>query len=377
MCNKKTKRDFGLDSIRCLALFLMIFAHYPLPDAVDTQPWIKLLAGSAPVIFFFGFGMTIHRLLQKSKKVQLEQTFLFILLAVSLNMAFVQKIVYMEFFMFLAIVQALIVFSGILSIKLLWFSLIGTLTSCFYFVFENYSFISSQNLHQYYGYLPSVGGNFPLLPWLIFVVMGCLYNFLPKTNPVNNTIFSGAVVVLFTLAVLDVEFIKKPLNLAYCLGFIAFSIVMYFVSRKYNYRESSFIYRSVNFYSKNLLLCTCMHYVAIMVVRVITENIWGQGWLVFSERSPLLALMAPLSAFFVLPVIVRLVMLSWLLLSTSCTKLSAFIDRQKIVVSVALVSGLCLYDLVLHPNSTIMYMLGLAVMLVIALLMQLPKVKAA
>ncbi|MBN1479282.1 hypothetical protein JXA70_03310 [candidate division KSB1 bacterium] len=307
MQHKADFRDHGLDLLRFTALTLMVFAHYPLASDTAFISQVKFIADSAPALFYFAFGMTFKHFARKSKIVQTRILFVFLVIALLHNLTFTGHFVHYEFFFFLWFSQLVMMLVSstkkpvlvcqgfIMIIIVLWLILPDGFTSNTFKVIAR--------------------GNFPFLPWLIFVCAGYVFNNSNSKSWSLPFVLILAAIILFRTDVPHFSIRKYPLSISYFFLFCGITMTLYRVGTMATVLSQN---RMVVYISKNLLLATILHYLTFTVYNVIRHS--ARSLLRFdlaSIHKNVAILLAPTLCLIILIVLIAAVRYFWRFFDTT------------------------------------------------------------
>ncbi len=283
MANISDTRKISLDVLRNAALFSMIIAHFlhrfRFPEG-DIWDFIRLAAGGAPALFFFVFGITIHRFIKKDLQMQFEMSIAFLSVALIHNLTFTGKLIHSEFFFFLWMAQLIMsVFAqtvskpqraGIFTVGFVLFLMILLKDGAVSNLFERI-----------------IPGQLTLFPWMLFVLSGYIYAeniFLYKSNSIYSALVFIVIAVFFHVIFADSSFSglvirKYPMTVPYFLLFLSMNILILAIGERYgDYIKSvPFIFKYITFFSNNLLLAAVLHYLPYLILRIILKIIHFNG----------------------------------------------------------------------------------------------------
>ena len=256
-------RDAGLDLVRCTALVFMVFAHFPSSSESPFISAVYSITSSAPALFYFAFGMTFSSFAQKAGILQFRITFAFFIVAVFLNLAFAGKYIYNEFFFFLWLSQcamAAIVACIRKPLRPILLFMCGMLLCM---VILPHGYISGL-------FSSVVQGNFPFLPWFIFVLAGYCFARRPLPAFVTGLVLVSIPILLHVSGVRNLQIEKYPLSATYIMLFGGVTILIYGVGNRIFALSRN---RMVVYISENLLLATVLHYITYDVLLAINYPI--------------------------------------------------------------------------------------------------------
>jgi hypothetical protein len=300
-------RDAGLDLLRCTALVFMVFAHFPSSSESPFISAVYFLTGSTPALFYFAFGMTFNRFAQKAGMLKFRITFAFFIIAVFLNLAFAGRYIYNEFFFFLWLSQcamAAIVTCIKKPMRPILLFLCGMLICM---VILPHGYITGV-------FSSVVQGNFPFLPWFIFVLAG--YCFAQRHI---RAITTGLVLVLISILLYasggrNLQIEKYPLSATYSMLFSGVAILIYGVGKRIPALSRN---RMVVYISENLLLATIVHYITYDVLLAINYAIKHVlGFNVLAGHPNVLIVVLPIVCIAILVALLKAALAAW----TICRK---------------------------------------------------------
>jgi hypothetical protein len=261
------ERDPGLDFVRALALVLMVVAHFPAGASGLSRYFLGLhdLSETAPVFFFFAFGMTFDRFLMKDRRTKIESSFLFLYVALAHNLI-IRGLMVMDFLAFLCVwrIVLAVIESG------------GPIRSRYYLGFCALILLGQLLISP--GFINRLciwsSGKFPFESWGMFVVGGLVFARARRFSTrllfvVLPLAFAGAVLGLgLDSAGPALAFTRKPLSAPYALAFFGVATLMVESVRGAAglYRRIPIIPAVFEFISRNLLIATAVHYFAYALV---------------------------------------------------------------------------------------------------------------
>lgn len=345
------KRDTGLDLVRCTALVFMLFAHCPIISETAFVSSIKFIVGSAPALFYFAFGMTFSRFARKSTLIKIRITFAFFVVAVFLNLAFTGKYIYYEFFFFLWLSQCAMAAIFAFVKKPAGFDLAAISGVLILMVVLPYGYISDL-------FKTAAKGNFPFLPWFIFVLAGNLFNCRPRSS------FSIAALLISISAVLHffgpskISIQKYPLSVTYFTLFSGAAVLIYGLGNKIHALSKN---RITLFISRNLLLAAILHQMTYIVIRIANYPIKRlSGGDVIAKHPNYSMILMPVLCVVILTALIKTATGLW-----AAAKKNGFIRKRIMTNSIATaVSFTALYYLISSSGSS--YMLLFARIVLIA-----------
>ena len=298
-------RDAGLDLVRFTALIFMVFDHFPTSYNSPFISAMHFIAGSAPALFYFAFGMTFSTFAQKNTIIRLRITFAFFIVAIFLNLAFSGKFIYNEFFFFLWLSQCAMMAIITLIKKPIWFILpfiCGTLVCMIVLP------------HGYISHLFTslVGGNFPFLPWFIFVLAGYLFSQRPLPSMVMALVFVAIALSLHFSGLPNTAIQKYPLSATYIMLFAGITILIYGLGNRMPGLSSNGM---VVYVSQNLLLATILHYMTYDIILMINYPIKHlTGYNVLANDPNLVMIVLPIACIVILVALLRTAATVWIIM---------------------------------------------------------------
>lgn len=260
MAKPPAARDRSLDIIRVSALVFMVAGHWgrAMPDAYHLVNILQFVFELAPVLFFFAYGMTLDRFLQKPLGRRIEDHLKLFILAAIHSLYQQGNPFSSDFFMFLF--AARLLFDVAVRVGAANRVLIGLflLALCGVWFALPLPFI--------YGlFVPSFPGWFPVFPWVLFVLAGRIFAHHRHSRLTAVVALLGLSVALFDILALGHAVSKWPLSPDYALLFGSGTAVAILVLDRI--RWPSFLpWRTVELLSVNLLLATALHYIAVISV---------------------------------------------------------------------------------------------------------------
>jgi hypothetical protein len=264
------ERQVELDFVRGLALVLMVTSHtgFTYALAMKREPgeaarWLWQIGETAPAWFFFAFGMTFDQLRAKSASVVRHRLWLFFCLAIVHN-ALLGGLMQLDFLAFLWLAQVtLLAIERFLEPR------------DWHYAVAWCGFVSSM-LARPHGYWDEwvraiVPGFFPLMPWILFVVAGLLYQ-RARAARAWWPLGVGLVVLSLSMALAQGwigwsswAFNKLVLSAPYVLLLTGCALIACEAVRSFPdaYRRLPVVPRLLGFLSRNLLLGTVLHYLSV------------------------------------------------------------------------------------------------------------------
>ena len=295
-------RDAGLDLVRCTALVFMVFAHFPSSSESPFISAVYSLTSSAPALFYFAFGMTFSSFAQKTGMLQLRITFAFFVVAVFLNLAFAGRYIYNEFFFFLWLSQcAMAVIVACIGRPLRPMLLFICVVLLCMVVLPH-------------GYIPGmfssvVKGNFPFLPWFIFVLAGYCFARKPLPAVVTGLVLVSISILLHLSGVRNLQLEKYPLSATYITLFGGVTILIYGVGNRALALSRSSL---VVYISENLLLATILHYITYDVLLAINYPVKHVlGYNVLAGHPNVQIVVLPIVCVAILVALIKAALAAW------------------------------------------------------------------
>lgn len=261
-------RNLAIDLIRAFALLMMVSIHFArcVPDYTGAARMLKFFGESAPAFFFFAFGLTIHRLLEKESSRQFEIIRLFLYVAIAQGFMAGQPFK-LDFFLFLWFWQLILVVASRFVPKwraaLPW---VFGITIAALLVFPPMTVSDIFDL---------MGGLFPLLPWGLFILLGFLFGhgrFSPRGIYIALGLFTfalGTMTIGKIFQFQNLMLIKSPMTATYFFFFASIVLLFLWFADKYRgiIGQRKRLKGLLEFFSANLLLGTVLHYGAYLPVK--------------------------------------------------------------------------------------------------------------
>jgi len=288
---------------------------------------MHFIAGSAPALFYFAFGMTFSTFAQKNTIIRLRITFAFFIVAIFLNLAFSGKFIYNEFFFFLWLSQCAMMAIITLIKKPIWFILpfiCGTLVCMIVLP------------HGYISHLFTslVGGNFPFLPWFIFVLAGYLFSQRPLPSMVTALVLAAIALSLHFSGLRNAAIQKYPLSVTYIMLFAGITILIYGLGNRMRGLSQN---RTVIYISQNLLLATILHYMTYDIILIINYPIKHlTGYNVFANYPNLVMIALPIVCIVILVALLKMAITVWTIMKKK-NFITAKLIRNSIAAAITIV----------------------------------------
>lgn len=285
------KRDMGLDIIRALALILMTSIHYarPIPDVNQWIVALKFIGEAAPAFFFFAFGMTMERFLSKDDTARLTRLNAFLYVALMHNI-FVAQVYVTGFLFILWVIQAaLYALEKSTHRPGRYYVAIFALTSAALMVFP------PARVSGFFAML--IPGNFPILPWSLFVISGLVFTRIRRRLQSLQTILPVFLILVavaghfvayqrFGMEAMRIE--KWPLTLSYLLLFAGVNILLLKSGEKFQHWIQSRLpdfHRLILFLSGNLLLAVILSYLPCSPLMALNKMLFAEQTIIDNALS--------------------------------------------------------------------------------------------
>jgi hypothetical protein len=362
-------RDAGLDLVRFTALILMVFAHFPTSYNSPFISAMYFIAGSAPALFYFAFGMTFSTFAQKTTIIRLRITFALFIVAIFLNLAFSEKFIYNEFFFFLWLSQCAMMAIIYLIKKPIVFILPFICSTLACMIILPHGYISQL-------FTSLVGGNFPFLPWFIFVLAGYLFSQRPLPSIVTALVLLAVALSLHFSGLPNTTIEKYPLSVTYIMFFAGFTILVYGLGKRLPGLSHSTM---VVYISQNLLLAAILHYMTYDMILLINYPIKHLiGYDVLTNYPNAVMIVLPIVCIAILVALLRTAVTVWIIMKkTNFTKakiipnsitaaiaivmiyyIMSFLSNASMLVAtrLILISGMAYFGFVMREAGTMEYM---------------------
>lgn len=273
--NSLPDRDLGLDVIRVWASISMIVAHTADPlDPRTAIGLIKMFVDSAPVWFFFAFGMTMVRLLTKPLRQQLVICGSFLLVALAHNLYNGSLLVW-EFLFVLWTAQAIMI--GLEAVgprPAGWY--VAAVLAC--------AAATVPGISGWMGFGLGLGGPFRPVPWWGFVCAGFLFGRWDGRMRSGRVVGIGLALVASGIGLwvgaqgsgsTAFKMTRWPLHLPYALLFCGLVVFVYgMVNSLWAHRAviPSWFGRIAQL-SRYLLLATAVHFIPASAVRHLSHAV--------------------------------------------------------------------------------------------------------
>jgi hypothetical protein len=264
------ERQVELDFVRGLALCLMVLSHTGVTYALAMQRepgeaarWLWQIGETAPAWFFFAFGMTLDQLRAKAPTIIRQRLWLFFCVAMVHN-ALLGGLVQLDFLAFLWLAQVtLLAIERFLAPRswhyaVAWCGLLASMLA---------------RPHAYWDewFRAIVPGFFPLVPWILFVVAGLVYQ---RRRAARAWWPLGVGLVVLSLSIALAQrwigwsswaFNKLVLTGPYVLLLTGCALLCCEAVRSFPdaYQRLPVVPRLLGFLSRNLLLGTVLHYLPL------------------------------------------------------------------------------------------------------------------
>lgn len=299
----------------------MVFAHFPSSSESPFISAVYFITGAAPALFYLAFGMTIDSYIQKTRKIKLRITLTFLIVAIFLNLAFAGTYIYMEFFFFLWLSQCAMAAIIACIRKPAWFILLFMCSILSCMIVAPHGYLSN-------AFSSMVKGNFPFLPWFIFVLAGYLFSLRPKPIiPIALALISIST-LLHRSGIHNLAIQKYPLSATYSMLFAGVTILIYALGNRMPTLSRS---RLVVFISENLMLATILHYISydiLLMVNYPIKHMLGRN--VLSSYPDLSMIFAPVVCIVIIVALLQTAIRVW-----AAMKKSTFINAKVIPNSLA------------------------------------------
>ncbi|MBF0100888.1 MAG: hypothetical protein HQK77_08280 [Desulfobacterales bacterium] len=270
-------RNIGLDYIRAMGLLLMMSIHYArfIPEKTKLVYYLKFIGESSPAFFFFAFGMTLTRFLEKEAGDRFQKGLMFLYVALLHNLLW-HHLFYSDFLFFL---WAWLFIIAILEIvrplpNFIYMTLIVTVLGIMVCVPSYHIPMICKEIFD---------GPFKLIPWGCFILSGLYFK---RRNEFDQNYWQGILIIglglfLYSLSKVYVDYfslkiIKWPLTPTYFLLFIGLNILMVnFINNHHSFFENQFRLpsRLCNFISSNLLLATAIQFFVFKCAELIISKV--------------------------------------------------------------------------------------------------------
>jgi len=261
-----TRRDLGLDALRVVALFLMVAIHYfqRLPSPTPLTDFLNFVGESSAALFFFAFGLTFARFQSKSRLDKLDSNLMFMYVGLSHNL-YLRGLFQIDFLFFLFLARVVVDAMGTLRNEMSAYLKISLGVMLLALLLPDKGSIDRL-------FMQAGGGFFPLLPWVVFVLLGALYAKWSPSRLPGALLGGGLIIVALAmgwsadaLGRSSLEISKWPLTTPYILLFTGISILLLEGVRQIQgaIKARAWLCNPMVYVSKNLLLATVLQYLPL------------------------------------------------------------------------------------------------------------------
>ena len=257
------RRDLGLDALRVLALLLMVAIHYfqRLPSPTPLTDSLQFVGESAPVFFFFAFGLTFARFSSKTTLDKLETSLMFMYVGLAHNIL-VARLAQVDFLFFLFMARVIVDAMGSLRNERSAYLKLAMGIMLLALLFPEKGSIDRL-------FIQMLGGFFPIFPWIVFVLLGAFYSKWAPSRRRGALLGGGLIIAAVVmggsahaLGRSSLEISKWPLTTPYILLFTGINLLILEGMRQIQAAVESrpWLRNPMVYLSKHLLLATVLQY---------------------------------------------------------------------------------------------------------------------